>query len=69
VSLLTVLHEVAHAIDWKLHRPRRYHTKQHAEIVDDLVRIAVARGWAREVPPPPRPKIVLPINMEVRHAA
>lgn len=51
VSLLTVLHEVAHAIDWKLHpgptRRRRWHCKRHAEIVDDLARIAKERGWHR----------------------
>ncbi len=55
-NLRTAIHEFAHALDWKLRggrlRGRRWHTKFHADLVDDLLRALRARGWYVQVPPP-----------------
>jgi hypothetical protein len=67
VTFLTVIHEVAHAIDHKA-RPvaARRHCAAHAAIVDTLAFNVRARGWHRAVPPPPATNGRL-THREVRH--
>lgn len=79
VSLMTVLHEVAHAIDWMRNRSRivtytrtgqcrrLFHGPTHRQITSELVRYVRRQGWDHEAPAPVR--IAFPINVPVRHAA
>jgi hypothetical protein len=53
-TLLVVIHEVAHAMDWygNLRRaPARWHSARHTALVDTIAQYVTALGWHRDVPP------------------
>ncbi len=79
LNWLLVLHEFAHALDWKRRRVAyrtarmtgqrlgafRWHGREHAAIVDDLVALVERRNWVA-VPPPPAPWM---LNRRARRGA
>jgi hypothetical protein len=51
LNWLLVIHEFAHALHLKLFpTARRGHESKHAELVDDLARTVLARGWVTSIP-------------------